>query len=149
MAGRATAKLVRTGSQPLWRSRALAARSARLRSGVKRQAGECRSGVDRHRRSGQCRRHRPSRGARYNLLLRVRAGLPSAVTDLAVASGFNDATVSQALRLLRAAGAVAAARDRRTMRYTVADPAFVRSLPAEPDEAATACALGPRQLHRP
>lgn len=87
--------------------------------------------------------------ARYDLLLCVRAGLPSAVTDLAVASGFNDATVSQALRLLRAAGAVAAARDGRTMRYTVAGSAFVRSLQAEPDEAATACASGPRQLHRP
>jgi ArsR family transcriptional regulator, lead/cadmium/zinc/bismuth-responsive transcriptional repressor len=49
------------------------------------------------------------------------------VTDLAVATGFNDATVSQALRLLRAHGVVAA-RDGRTMRYRFADPTFAAPL---------------------
>jgi DNA-binding transcriptional ArsR family regulator len=43
------------------------------------------------------------------------------VTDLAVAAGMNDTTVSAALRLLRAAGVVAAQRDGRIIRYSLAD----------------------------
>ncbi len=65
---------------------------------------------------------------RLALLLCIHTAGPIAVTDLAVATGFNDATVSQALRLLRAAGAVTAARDGRTMRYTVAEPALLALL---------------------
>ena len=59
---------------------------------------------------------------RLSLLLAIQAAGPIAVTDLAVATGLNDPTVSQALRLLRAAGAVTATRDGRTMRYTISDP---------------------------
>jgi DNA-binding transcriptional ArsR family regulator len=65
---------------------------------------------------------------RLTLLLCIHAAGPIAVTDLAVATGFNDATVSQALRLLRAHGVVAAARDGRTMRYRFADPTFAALL---------------------
>jgi ArsR family transcriptional regulator, lead/cadmium/zinc/bismuth-responsive transcriptional repressor len=65
---------------------------------------------------------------RLTLLLCMQAAGPIAVTDLAVATGFNDATVSQALRLLRAHGAVAAARHGRIMRYHLADPALAALL---------------------
>src|SRR6516162_321146 len=41
---------------------------------------------------------------RLSLLVCIKAAGPISVTDLAVASGMNDTTVSQALRLLRAAG---------------------------------------------
>ena len=58
---------------------------------------------------------------RLSLLVCIRAAGPISVTDLAVASGMNDTTVSQALRLLRAAGVVAAERDGRVIRYSLAD----------------------------
>ena len=58
---------------------------------------------------------------RLSLLVCIRAAGPISVTDLAVASGMNDTTVSQALRLLRAAGVVAAPRDGRVIRYSLAD----------------------------
>ena len=55
------------------------------------------------------------------------------MTDLAVATGMNATAVSQALRLLRAAGMVAAHRDGRVIRYTLTDPtvaALLAHLPA-------------------
>ncbi len=58
---------------------------------------------------------------RLSLLVCIRAAGPISVTDLAVAAGMNDTTVSQALRLLRAAGVVAARRDGRVIRYSLAD----------------------------
>jgi DNA-binding transcriptional ArsR family regulator len=58
---------------------------------------------------------------RLSLLVCIRAVGPISVTDLAVATGMNDTTVSQALRLLRAAGVVAAHRDGRIIRYSLAD----------------------------
>jgi ArsR family transcriptional regulator, lead/cadmium/zinc/bismuth-responsive transcriptional repressor len=58
---------------------------------------------------------------RLSLLVCIRAVGPISVTDLAVATGMNDPTVSQALRLLRAAGVVAAQRDGRIIRYSLAD----------------------------
>jgi ArsR family transcriptional regulator, lead/cadmium/zinc/bismuth-responsive transcriptional repressor len=58
---------------------------------------------------------------RLSLLVCIRAAGPISVTDLAVASGMHDTTVSQALRLLRAAGIVAAERDGRVIRYSLAD----------------------------
>ena len=58
---------------------------------------------------------------RLSLLVCIRAAGPISVTDLAVASGMNDTTVSQALRLLRAAGLVAPERDGRVIRYSLAD----------------------------
>jgi ArsR family transcriptional regulator, lead/cadmium/zinc/bismuth-responsive transcriptional repressor len=58
---------------------------------------------------------------RLSLLVCIRAVGPISVTDLAVATGMNDTTVSQALRLLRAAGVVAAQRDGRIIRYSLAD----------------------------
>jgi ArsR family transcriptional regulator, lead/cadmium/zinc/bismuth-responsive transcriptional repressor len=58
---------------------------------------------------------------RLSLLVCIRAAGPISVTDLAVASGMNDTTVSQALRLLRATGLVAAERDGRVIRYSLAD----------------------------
>lgn len=58
---------------------------------------------------------------RLSLLVCIRAAGPISVTDLAVASGMNDTSVSQALRLLRAAGMVAAERDGRVIRYSLAD----------------------------
>jgi DNA-binding transcriptional ArsR family regulator len=58
---------------------------------------------------------------RLSLLVCIKAAGPISVTDLAVAAGMNDTTVSQALRLLRAAGVVAARRDGRIIRYSLAD----------------------------
>lgn len=58
---------------------------------------------------------------RLSLLVCIRAAGPISVTDLAVAAGMNDTTVSAALRLLRAAGVVAAQRDGRIIRYSLVD----------------------------
>ena len=59
--------------------------------------------------------------SRLTLLLCIRRAGPISVTDLAVAAGLNDTTVSQALRLLRAGGTVTARRDGRIVRYRLAD----------------------------
>src|SRR5262249_51245003 len=58
---------------------------------------------------------------RLSLLVCIRAAGPIGVTDLAAASGMNETTGSQAHRLLGAAGLVAAERDGRVIRYSLAD----------------------------
>ncbi|MEV5611211.1 metalloregulator ArsR/SmtB family transcription factor [Streptomyces sp. NPDC052225] len=58
---------------------------------------------------------------RLALLLALRRVGPLAVSDLAVASGMNGAAVSQALRLLRAAGVVAGEKTGRVVRYRLVD----------------------------
>lgn len=58
---------------------------------------------------------------RLAILISIRAAGPIAVTDLAVAVGLNDTTVSQALRLLRAEGVVSTEREGRVVRYSVTD----------------------------
>ena len=61
--------------------------------------------------------------SRLTLLLAMHHAGPIAVSDLAVAADMNDTTVSQALRLLKAAGVVASERDGRIVRYRlVSDP---------------------------
>jgi len=60
---------------------------------------------------------------RLALLVCINGAGPISVTDLAIATGTNATAVSQALRLLRAAGVVAAHRDGRVIRYTLTDPA--------------------------
>jgi ArsR family transcriptional regulator, lead/cadmium/zinc/bismuth-responsive transcriptional repressor len=60
---------------------------------------------------------------RLALLVCINGAGPISVTDLAVAAGMSATAVSQALRLLRAAGMVAAHRDGRVVRYSLADPA--------------------------
>ena len=57
---------------------------------------------------------------RLALLTCIRAAGPISVSDLAVATGANDTTVSQTLRYLRAARAVTAERDGRVIRYRLA-----------------------------
>jgi DNA-binding transcriptional ArsR family regulator len=59
--------------------------------------------------------------SRLALLLAIARAGPISVTDLAVATDMNDTTVSQALRLLRAAGTVVARRDGRIIRYELDD----------------------------
>ncbi|KUN75851.1 MarR family transcriptional regulator [Streptomyces bungoensis] len=59
---------------------------------------------------------------RLALLLALHRTGPLAVSDLAVATGMNDPAVSQALRLLRAAGVVAGEKEGRVVRYRVVDP---------------------------
>ncbi|MET9112643.1 metalloregulator ArsR/SmtB family transcription factor [Streptomyces longwoodensis] len=59
---------------------------------------------------------------RLALLLALHRTGPLAVSDLAVATGMNDPAVSQALRLLRAAGTVAGEKEGRVVRYRVVDP---------------------------
>ncbi|MEU6343310.1 metalloregulator ArsR/SmtB family transcription factor [Streptomyces sp. NPDC046977] len=58
---------------------------------------------------------------RLALLLALRTAGPIAVTDLAVATGMTDTAVSQALRLLRAAGIVTGDRQGRIVRYRIVD----------------------------
>jgi DNA-binding transcriptional ArsR family regulator len=58
---------------------------------------------------------------RLTLLTCIRAAEPISVSDLAAATGFNDTTVSQTLRYLRAAAVVTAERDGRVVRYRLAD----------------------------
>ncbi len=57
---------------------------------------------------------------RLTLLTAIRAAAPISVSDLAAATGFQDTTVSQTLRYLRAAEVVAAERDGRVIRYRLA-----------------------------
>ena len=58
---------------------------------------------------------------RLMLLLAVDAAPDISVTDLAIAVGMNDTAVSQALRLLRAAGVVSGHKEGRVVRYRLAD----------------------------
>lgn len=58
---------------------------------------------------------------RLMLLICIRAAGPISVSDLAVATGLHDATVSQALRYLRASQIVSAQRHGRIIRYRLAD----------------------------
>jgi DNA-binding transcriptional ArsR family regulator len=74
---------------------------------------------------------------RLSLLVCIRAAGPISVTDLALATGMNDTTVSQALRLLRAAGVVAPQRDGRIVRYTLTEEAISSLLERMSPVAAT------------
>jgi DNA-binding transcriptional ArsR family regulator len=65
---------------------------------------------------------------RLTLLLAMHHAGPIPVSDLALASGMNATAVSQALRLLRASGLVAAARDGRVVRYRLSDDRVGRLL---------------------
>ncbi|WP_030268456.1 ArsR/SmtB family transcription factor [Streptomyces sp. NRRL B-24484] len=65
---------------------------------------------------------------RLALLLALHTTGPLAVTDLALATGMRDPAVSQALRLLRAAGVVEGERDGRVVRYRLTDPAVAEVL---------------------
>jgi DNA-binding transcriptional ArsR family regulator len=58
---------------------------------------------------------------RLSILLAIRRAGPIAVTDLATATGISDTAVSQALRLLRASGAVNAVKTGRVVRYHLCD----------------------------
>jgi DNA-binding transcriptional ArsR family regulator len=58
---------------------------------------------------------------RLMLLVCIRAAGPISVSDLAVATGLQDATVSQALRYLRASQIVTPQRHGRVIRYRLAD----------------------------
>src|SRR6266851_5334536 len=57
---------------------------------------------------------------RLTLLTCIRAAGPISVSDLAAATGINDATVSQTLRYLRASQTVIAEREGRVVRYRLA-----------------------------
>lgn len=58
---------------------------------------------------------------RLTMLLAIHGAGEICVTDLAVATGINDTTVSQGLRLLRTHGIVSAHRAGRIIRYRLAD----------------------------
>ncbi|MEW2293311.1 metalloregulator ArsR/SmtB family transcription factor [Streptomyces sp. NPDC006743] len=58
---------------------------------------------------------------RLALLLALHRTGPLAVSDLAVATGMKDPAVSQALRLLRAAGTVEGEKEGRVVRYRLVD----------------------------
>ena len=77
---------------------------------------------------------------RLAMLVCIRHAGPISVTDLALATGMNDTAVSQALRLLRAAGAVSGTRDGRVVRYRLTDESLDALLafvdPAMEDEDA-------------
>ena len=59
---------------------------------------------------------------RLSLLLALYRAGPTAVSDLALATGMRDTAVSQALRLLRTSGVVQADKDGRVVRYSLRDP---------------------------
>ena len=59
---------------------------------------------------------------RLRLLLRIHFAGPIRVSDLAEQTGIREGTVSQALRVLRAAEAVSTERDGRSIYYSLADP---------------------------
>ncbi len=61
---------------------------------------------------------------RLALLLALHRTGPLAVSDLAVATGMRDPAVSQALRLLRTAGAVTGDKEGRVVRYRLVDAAL-------------------------
>jgi DNA-binding transcriptional ArsR family regulator len=65
---------------------------------------------------------------RLALLLALHRTGPLAVSDLAIATGMNDPAVSQALRLLRAAGVVERHKEGRVARYRVVDEDIRRLL---------------------
>ena len=67
---------------------------------------------------------------RLTLLRCIQAAGPISVSDLAAATGFNDTTVSQALRFLRTADVVSSERDGRVIRYQLTD-SLVAALLAE------------------
>ena len=58
---------------------------------------------------------------RLTLLTCIKATGLISVSDLATATGFNDTTVSQALRYLRATDVVTTERDGRVIRYRLTD----------------------------
>lgn len=59
--------------------------------------------------------------SRLALLVSIHRAGPICVSDLAAATALKEATVSQALRLLRSRNAVVADRDGRRVRYALAD----------------------------
>jgi DNA-binding transcriptional ArsR family regulator len=65
---------------------------------------------------------------RLTLLTAIQAAGPISVSDLAAATGVNEATVSQTLRHLRATQTVTAERDGRIIRYQLTDPAIAALL---------------------
>jgi DNA-binding transcriptional ArsR family regulator len=74
---------------------------------------------------------------RLALLTAINAVPHISVSDLAIAAGMNDTAVSQALRLLRAAGVVTARKDSRVMRYRLIDDAVRDLLDATPGSPRT------------
>ena len=67
---------------------------------------------------------------RLTLLTCIKAAGPISVSDLAAATGINDATVSQTLRHLRASQTVIAERDGRVVRYRLASTPIAELLAA-------------------
>src|SRR5580704_4910945 len=65
---------------------------------------------------------------RLTLLTCIGAAGPISVSDLAAATGINDATVSQTLRYLRASQTVIAERDGRVVRYRLASTTPITAL---------------------
>jgi DNA-binding transcriptional ArsR family regulator len=59
--------------------------------------------------------------SRLALLVSIRRAGRICVSDLAAVTALKEATVSQALRLLRSRGAVVADRDGRVVRYSLVD----------------------------
>ena len=57
---------------------------------------------------------------RLTILTCIQAAGPISVSDLAAATGINDATVSQTLRYLRASQTVTSEREGRVVRYRLA-----------------------------
>ncbi len=87
---------------------------------------------------------------RLTLLLCIHRAGPISVTDLAVAAGLNDTTVSQALRLLRAGGTVTGCRDGRVVRYQLADERIsdlLEQVLGEPGTHGQPAELGPPAGH--
>lgn len=66
--------------------------------------------------------------SRLALLVAIAEAGPISVTDLAIATNMYETTVSQSLRLLRAAEVVVGRRDGRIVRYELSDPLIAELL---------------------
>ncbi|MPZ67403.1 MAG: metalloregulator ArsR/SmtB family transcription factor [Pseudonocardiaceae bacterium] len=80
---------------------------------------------------------------RLALLVSIHRAGRICVSDLATATGSKEATVSQALRLLRRRGAVVADRDGRLVRYTLASDELAALLDRVVGEESTAVETNP------
>jgi DNA-binding transcriptional ArsR family regulator len=77
--------------------------------------------------------------SRLALLVSIRRAGRICVSDLARATALKEATVSQALRLLRSRGAVVADRDGRLVRYSLADNNLAALVDRVADGGASPC----------
>jgi ArsR family transcriptional regulator, lead/cadmium/zinc/bismuth-responsive transcriptional repressor len=86
--------------------------------------------------------------SRLALLISIRRAGRICVSDLAAATSLKEATVSQALRLLRSRGVVTADRDGRLVRYAIADDHVAELVDRIAEGGPSIGSEGPTLTHR-